>query len=150
MKTKIKVRSLNVNVYGKTVVLPDIGEVKVSTDGTVEIDEKYAATVELIVSNSPNWEYFEGKIPKAKSVDEEELETEEEGTEETEEEDADLESLETVVRKKLESLTNADLKEVMVQMGASEEDQKKFGKAKALLVGYLIKNVGVEKLNKVL
>ena len=54
MKTKVEVRSLDKNTYGKKLNLPFVGEVPVSEDGIIEVEQEVA---EHLVTNSNDFEF---------------------------------------------------------------------------------------------
>jgi ribosomal protein S4 len=138
------IKSANINVYGKFVNLPGIGEIAVSPEGIVEVDD---ATGKMIVENSHNrWVTVEETTKKNKKeakVEETEVETEEETTEEVEE---DLS-----IKGKLEGKTKKELQDIIKGIDLDKTTKDKLIKGTSeKMIKFLLANVEEEDLNSVL
>ena len=153
-----KIVTSNKSVFGKSLILPDEGEVNVSEVGIVEVKKDHVA--DMLVKNSPSWEYLteeeaveevvETVKPKAEKKAPKVVEPE--VTEELEAEEKTEEELIHSIREEFKTkLSLNEMKEVAAGVkGIKPEEIEKFGKNKSLMANFLIGKIGVDKIKEII
>lgn len=150
-----KIVTSNKGVFGKSLILPDEGEVNVSELGIVEVKKDHVA--DMLVKNSPSWEYLvedeaivEEVKPKAEKKATKVLEPE--VVEEMEAEEKTEEELIHEIREEFKTkLSLNEMKEIAAGVkGIKPEEIEKFGKNKSLMANFLISKIGVDKIKEII
>jgi hypothetical protein len=140
-KTNVKLRSTNKSHWGKTVILPSLGEVEISEEGVLEVEGTLA---NMLVEKTSNYEFLkndsESEQEETTEVEETEVETNE-MEESVEEENEAEESVEEKDSIDFESLSLAELISVAEDAGLDIESYKKFIKNKKLMISFLKQNI---------
>lgn len=115
----MKIKTLNTNVYGKSVGL-SIGVVEIPLDGIIEVDDQVG---QALIEGSPNW-------VSAEEVEETEEESVEEGSEqESLENDQEVIELTSDQAKKLKKTLEAmSVEELVAVAKAAKIPAKEYGK----------------------
>jgi len=141
-----KIVTSNKNVHGKTIILPVVGELKVSDEGVVEVSDNEIA--DNLVNNSANWAFFQGEVGSVVKTTEIEPETEGEDVDE----DAAAEALKKEVRDKLkDQLSLSEMKEIAAaDKNITAGEIKKYSNNKTVMANFLMGKLGVEKISEML
>lgn len=109
---KVKIYHVNEEMRGKTIGLPDIGDVTIGADGSVEVDMELA---KLLTTASPSW-----------SMDEQEVEVmdNEDGEIKDEELDPELEDDELGEEEEVEETEEAEEEETEAESNDTDEDEE--------------------------
>lgn len=147
MSKVVKLKVKNKNQWGKSLILPGIGETKVQEDGVMEVNEESIAS--LLLNNTDLFELVEGNgttvikelhPTEAKKVVEDE-ESDEDTIEDSDIEDDNQDDESGEDELELEEKTLKELIEIAKEAEIPEEDYAKFQKNKKLMLAFLKKEL---------
>lgn len=136
MKTLVKLVCTDVHRKGSKIVLPMAGEVEVSEDGIILVEQEVA---DFMVENGGGGYLLHAEeIAEKKADKKSEKEADKKADVALKEESTVNEKSE--MKANLESLELEDLVQLAKDSGIKEEKYKKFLKSKPLMVSFLVKN----------
>lgn len=145
---KILIKSKNVKVYGKKMILPIDGEVTISENGELEVSKECAN----LLLQSENYELVESKnlgglggikgskkekLSDAKNTQNTKVIEEEDDQEEDGDDDED----ESYTKEQLEELEISDLLDIVKSSGVAKNKYAKIAKDKEKLIEYILSNI---------
>jgi len=137
---KILIKSKNVKVYGKKMILPIDGEVTISENGELEVSKECAN----LLLQSENYELVESKnLGGIKGSKKEKLSDAKntQNTKDIEEEDDQEDEDESYTKEQLEELEISDLLDIVKSSGVAKNKYAKIAKDKEKLIEYILSNI---------
>jgi predicted DNA binding CopG/RHH family protein len=142
----MKIQTLRSEVFGTQISLPDLGMVKISKTGEVEVPDEIGV---LLLQNSPNWKVV-GKSkeekPEIKVKTQEDKAVSQEVPEGTTQESKEPEKSQeiastepTITKESLNAFEVDELKEMALEIGISEEKIEACKDKKPLLISAILK-----------
>lgn len=130
----VKLFCKNVNQKGKKIVLPMAGEVEVSNEGIISVEQEVADF--MVEKGGGGYEIVgvesttkTGKTGKAAKAGKTEITV-----------DSTTEGEATVTKEDLENLDLSEILDIVEASGIAKDKYKKFIKSKPLLINFLLKN----------
>lgn len=135
MKTLVKLVCTDVHRKGSKIVLPMVGEVEVSEDGIILVEQEVA---DFMVENGGGGYILHAEEAAEKKADKKAEKKADKKADVTPTDDSTDEKAE--MKANLESLELEDLVQMAKESGIAESEFKKFLKSKPLMVNFLVKN----------
>ena len=129
----MKIQTTNKNVWGRTIILPEVGETAIPENGIIEVSDGLG---KMLTKMSGNWNQVDNDSNKTSKTDETKKIVKKVAKEvEVDEEDS------LKLKEILKTMTIADMTAVAKKCSLPADEIEKYSKNKMLLTNYLVRKL---------